>query len=237
MADDAHRVASRSEWLAARRALLAREKDLSRARDALAAERRALPWLRVEKRYVFEGPDGKESLGDLFAGRGQLLVYHFMYPEDWADACKSCSFWADGYDGTLPHLAARDVTLVAVSISPWAKLDAFRRRMGWRFKWVSSAGSDFNRDFGVSFSKAEIESQAKLYNFATQPFGVSEAPGASVFAKDAAGDVFLTYQCFSRGLDALNPAYQLLDLVPKGRDEEGLAYPMEWLRHRDRYGR
>ena len=232
---DAHRVASKADWLAARRALMEREKALTRERDAISAARRELPWLRVEKSYVFEGPDGKESLADLFAGRSQLLVYHFMYPLDWAEACKSCSFWADGYDGTVPHLAARDVTLVAVSISPYARLEAFRRRMGWRFKWVSSAGSDFNRDFGVSFTPDEIASKAKHYNFGTQPFQVSEAPGASVFAKDGKGDVFLTYACFARGLDAFNPAYQLLDLVPKGRDEAGLSYPMEWLRHRDAY--
>ena len=232
---DAHRVVSRAEWLEARRRLLTREKDLTRARDMVAEERRALPWLRVEKSYVFEGPDGKESLADLFAGRSQLVVYHFMYPLDWAEACKSCSFWADGYDGTLPHLAARDVTLVAVSVSPYSRLDAFRRRMGWRFKWLSSAGSDFNRDFGVSFTPEEIASKAKLYNFGTQPFQVSEAPGASVFARGGNGEIFLTYQCFARGLDPLNPAYQLLDLVPKGRGEAGLSYPMEWLRHRDAY--
>jgi predicted dithiol-disulfide oxidoreductase (DUF899 family) len=232
-----HRAVSKSEWLAARRELLAREKALTHERDSLAAARRELPWLRVEKSYAFEGPAGKESLSDLFAGRSQLLVYHFMYPLDWAEACKSCSFWADGYDGIGVHLAARDVTLVAISISPYARLEAFRRRMGWHFKWVSSAGNDFNRDFGVTFTPEEVASKAPLYNFGTMAHPVTEAPGVSVFAKDERGDVYLTYQCFSRGLDALNPAYQMLDLVPKGRDEDALRYTMEWLRHHDAYGK
>jgi predicted dithiol-disulfide oxidoreductase (DUF899 family) len=204
--------------------------------DAIRSPPRAAsaPAARVE-RLRLPRTRREGSLADLFAGAAELLVYHFMYPLDWAEACKSCSFWADGYDGISPHLAARDVTLVAVSISPYARLEAFHRRMGWRFKWVSSAGSGFNRDFGVSFTPDEIASKAKQYNFGTQPFQVSEAPGASVFAKDGKGDVFLTYACFARGLDAFNPAYQLLDLVPKGRDEAGLSYPMEWLRHRDAY--
>jgi len=228
--------ATRSEWLEARRSLLAREKELTHAREALAAERRALPWVRVEKPYAFESERGKRTLAELFEGRGQLLVYHFMFPASWEAGCKSCSFWADGYDGVQPHLAARDVTLVAISKAPLARLVAFRARMGWSFPWASSAENDFNRDFGVSITPDEISSRAPVYNFGTQPFGVEEAPGISVFAKDARGDVFHTYSCYSRGLDWLNPAYQLLDLVPKGRDEAGLPHPMAWVRLHDQYG-
>jgi predicted dithiol-disulfide oxidoreductase (DUF899 family) len=231
----AHPVVSRAQWLEARRALMAREKQLTRLRDELSAERRALPWVRVEKSYAFDGPNGRESLADLFQGRSQLLVYHFMFPASWAEGCKSCSFWADGYERAVVHLAARDVALATVSIAPFAKLDAFRRRMGWTFHWVSSEPSDFNRDFGVSFTPEEIAERRPLYNFGTLPFGVSEAPGVSVFAKGPSGEIFHTYSCYSRGLDALNPAYQLLDLVPEGRAEDGLSRPMEWLRHRDRY--
>lgn len=226
-------VVSHDAWLAARRALLDQEKALTRERDRLAAERRALPWVRVDKSYAFDGPKGPESLEDLFDGKSQLLVYHFMFPDAWQSGCKSCSFWADGYSGVAVHLAQRDLSLVTISKAPLAKLQTFQARMGWTFKWVSSAGCDFNRDFGVSFTREEIESRAPLYNFGTLPFGVEEAPGVSVFARTGPGEVFLTYQCFSRGLDALNPAYQLLDLVPKGRDEgEG---PMAWLRHHDAY--
>lgn len=223
----------RETWLAARRALMEKEKTFTRERDRLSAERRTLPWLAIEKPYSFEGPNGIETLEQLFDGRGQLLVYHFMFPDSWEAGCKSCSFWADGYDGIAVHLAHRDVTLITISKAPLAKLRAFQQRMGWSFKWASSAGSDFNRDFGVSFTREEIASKAPLYNFGTLPFGVEEAPGVSVFARTGPGQVFLTYQCFSRGLDALNPAYQLLDLVPKGRDEGDR--PLGWLRHHDAY--
>jgi predicted dithiol-disulfide oxidoreductase (DUF899 family) len=230
---EGHRVVSRDAWLDARKALMAQEKAHTRERDRLAAARRELPWLRVEKEYGFDTAGGRESLADLFAGRSQLLVYHFMFPASWEAGCKSCSFWADGYDGIVPHLAQRDVTHVTVSIAPLARLHAYQARMGWRFKWVSSAGSDFNRDFGVSITPGEIAGRAPVYNFGTQPFGVEEAPGISVFAKNAAGEIFLTYQCFTRGLDAMNPAYQLLDLVPKGRNEGGRG--MAWLKRRDEY--
>jgi predicted dithiol-disulfide oxidoreductase (DUF899 family) len=230
-----HPVVSRDAWLAARKVLMEREKTHTRERDRLAAARRELPWLLIEKPYRFEGAYGAESLEDLFAGRSQLLVYHFMFPAHWEAGCKSCSFWADGYDGIGVHLAQRDVSFVTFSIAPYPKLRAYQARMGWRFKWVSSAGSDFNRDLGVSFTPEEIASGARLYNFGTVSFGVEEAPGVSVFARSPAGAVFLTYQCFARGLDALNPAYQLLDLVPKGRDEDGEG--MAWLRRHDEYGR
>lgn len=228
----APRVVDRETWLKARLALLTEEKALTHAREALAAKRRALPRVRVETPYRFTGEAGEATLADLFAGRSQLLVYHFMFGPDWQEGCKSCSFWADNFDGAVPHLAARDATLVAVSRAPFAKLAAFKRRMGWRFPWISSAGSSFNEDFAVSFPKGGA---ARRYNFGTQSFAMEEAPGMSVFARDPSGAVFHTYGTFARGLDWLNGAYQLMDLLPKGRDEAGLAYPMAWVRHRDKY--
>ncbi len=230
----AHPVVSRTEWLAARKALLAREKEFTRARDALSAERRKLPWVRIEKRYEFEGPEGKETLADLFGGRSQLAVYHFMLGPDWNEGCKSCSFWADNFNGIDVHLAHRDLTLVAVSRAPLAKIAAFRRRMGWTFKWVSSFGSDFNRDFHVSFTPEEIKGKVD-YNYERRKFPADEAPGMSLFYRDSGGAVFHTYSCYARGLDMINGAYHILDLAPKGRDEGGQPYTMAWLRHRDRY--
>ncbi len=230
-----HEVVSREKWLAARRAHLAREKEFTRLRDELARERRALPWLRVEKDYGFDTERGKRTLAELFGARSQLLVYHFMFGPEQEEPCKSCSFWADGYDRSVVHLAHRDVALVTVSRSPLPRLRAVKARMGWSFEWVSSGGSDFNRDFGVHFSEAELARGARLYNFGTIAFGMADAPGVSVFYRDPEGAVFHTYSCYARGLDALNGAYQLLDLVPKGRDEDALARPMAWLRHRDRY--
>ena len=230
-----HRIVSQEEWLAARKAHLAREKEFTRLRDQLSRERRELPWVRVEKDYVFQGPNGPESLGDLFDGRSQLLVQHFMYGPDWEEGCPSCSFWADSYDGFIVHLAQRDVTMVAVSRAPLAKLDAFKRRMGWSFKWVSSLGSDFNRDFQVSFTPDEMAKGEMTYNYETRGFPADEAPGVSVFARNDAGEVFHTYSCYSRGLDMLNGAYHYLDLVPKGRDEDDLPYSMAWVRRHDEY--
>jgi predicted dithiol-disulfide oxidoreductase (DUF899 family) len=229
-----HPLVNRAQWLAARRELLTKEKQLTAAREALAQARRALPWVRLDKTYHFETAAGEASLLDLFAGRGQLIVYHFMYPASWNAPCKSCSFWADGYDGIVAHLAARDVSLVAVSVAPLEKLLACRARMGWRFEWVSSGQSDFNRDFGVSFTQQEIEARTPLYNFGTQPFGAEEAPGISVFTC-MDGEIYHTYSCYSRGLDWLNPAYQLLDLVPNGRAEAQLPYPMAWVKLHDEY--
>lgn len=230
-----HAIVSRDEWLAARTALLAGEKDLTHRRDALAEKRRALPWVRVDEDYVFDGADGAVTLGDLFGGRSQLIVYHFMYGPDWEAGCPGCSFWADMFDRGIVHLAHRDVTMVAVSRAPFATLDAYRKRMGWSFAWVSSGRCDFNRDFHVSFSEAEIESGKVDYNYTEQAFPVTEAPGLSVFFRDADGAIYHTYSCYSRGLDALNGAYQHLDLVPKGRDEDDLPYPSAWLRRRDEY--
>jgi predicted dithiol-disulfide oxidoreductase (DUF899 family) len=228
-----HPVVSRSDWLAARKALLQREKDFTRQRDALSAERRAMPWVKIDKSYVFEGPNGKETLADLFGGKSQLAVYHFMLGPQWQEGCKSCSFWADNFDGIDVHLRHRDLTLAAISSAPLAKIEDFKRRMGWRFKWVSSSGGDFNRDFNVSFTPDELEGDV-FYNFEQRKFPADEAPGMSLFARE--GDqVFHTYSCYSRGLDMINGAYHILDLAPKGRDEAGLPYTMSWLRHHDKY--
>lgn len=229
------KVVSHEEWLEARRALMAEEKAFTRERDRLSARRRALPWVRIDKDYRFRGPDGEEGLAELFGGRSQLVVYHFMYAPDWDAGCKSCSFWADSFDGIVEHLEHRDVTMVAVSRAPLETLEAFRARMGWRFKWVSSHGSDFNYDMGVSFTPEQIEAGGGPYNFGTIAFGGPEAPGISVFARDDAGAVYRTYATYGRGLDMMNAAYQYLDLVPKGRDEDALSDTMEWVRLRDSY--
>lgn len=230
-----HNVVSREEWLIARKAHLAQEKEFTRLRDQLSQQRRQLPWVKVEKPYVFDGPNGKESLADLFAGRSQLLVYHFMFHPSWEVACKSCSFWADNYNGIVVHLNHRDVTLVAVAKATLEQIDAFKKRMGWSFKWVSSFGNDFNRDYQVSFTPEELAKGEMYYNYQVGKFGREEAPGLSVFYKNEQGEVFHTYSCYSRGLDMVNGAYHLLDLAPKGRDEAGLSYPQEWVRHHDRY--
>ena len=230
-----HRVVSGEEWLAARRQLLAKEKEFTRLRDQLSQLRRDLPWERVEKDYVFTGPDGRIGLGDLFAGRSQLIVYHFMFDPLWSEGCKSCSFWADNFEGFYRHLHQRDVTLVAVSRAPWATIEPFKRRMGWSFLWLSSAGSDFNFDFRVSFRPEELATGEVEYNFGRRRTSMTELPGISVFCKDQSGRIFRTYSCYARGLDMLNAAYHYLDLVPKGRDEAGLPYPQAWVRHHDDY--
>ncbi len=232
-----HKVVSREEWIAARKEHLAREKELTRMRDRLSAQRRELPWVKVAKEYAFNGDNGKETLADLFAGRSQLLVYHFMFHPDWEAGCKSCSFWADNYNGAVVHLAHRDVTLVAVSRAPLAKLQGFKERMGWSFKWLSSADTDFNKDYHVSFTSEEIAEGNAYYNYATGKFPVEEAPGISIFYRNDAGEIFHTYSCYSRGLDMLNGTYHLLDLVPKGRDEAELPYTMAWLHLHDEYGK
>jgi len=231
-----HRVVSRDEWVSARRELLGREKESTRLRDQLSAERRSLPWVKIEKPYLFDGPDGRETLADLFAGRSQLVIYHFMFGPEWQEGCPSCSFVSDHIDGTLAHLAARDVTMVMVSRAPLAKILAFRQRMGWRVKWVSSSGSDFNRDFQVSFTKEEMAQGKVDYNYTLQEFPSEEAPGISVFYKDSRGSVFHTYSTYGRGVEPLVGTYMILDLVPKGRDEDHLGFTMEWVRHHDRYG-
>ncbi|MFN0113605.1 MAG: DUF899 domain-containing protein [Paracoccaceae bacterium] len=222
---------SREDWNAARKALLAEEKAFTRARDALSAKRRELPWVRVETDYRFDGPDGPQSLADLFDGRSQLIVYHFMYGPGWEQGCKSCSFWADNFNDIIIHLNQRDVSMVSVSMAPLATLDAFRKRMGWNFRWVSSGGSTFNRDFGVS----PAPDGTLDYNYGTAIKNMDELPGVSVFARGADGGVYHTYSCYARGLDMLNGAYHFLDLVPKGRNEGDLPSPMAWVKHHDRY--
>ena len=231
-----HTVVTRDEWLEARRAHLAREKEFSRLRDQLSAERRAMPWVKVDKPYVFERAEGKVTLGDLFDGRRQLIVYHFMFGPGWEEGCPNCSFLADHIDGAVPHLAQRDVTLLAVSRAPLRQIEAFKKRMGWRFTWVSSYGNDFNRDYHVSFTKEEAAKGAVFYNFGLREFRSEEAPGLSVFYKDEHGEVFHTYSSYGRGLDLLMGTYNYLDLAPKGRDEDALAFTMAWVRHHDRYG-
>jgi predicted dithiol-disulfide oxidoreductase (DUF899 family) len=229
-----HRIVSREEWLEARKALLKKEKSLTHLRDRLSADRRDLPWVRVDKTYVFDTPEGKQSLSDIFDGRSQLIVYHFMLGPGWLQGCPSCSYLADHFDGAAIHLAQRDVTLVVVSRAPLAEIEAYKKRMGWRFKWVSSFGTDFNRDFHVSFTPDERAGGKVEYNFEMTEFPSEEAPGVSVFACDN-GQVFHTYSAYSRGLDMLIGAYNFLDLAPKGRDENSLPWSMAWVRRHDEY--
>jgi len=230
-----HPVVSSDRWIDERKALLAREKELTHLRDRIAAERRALPWFRIEKDYVFEAPEGRRSLADLFQGRSQLLVQHFMFGPGWEQGCPSCSFMADHIDGMAVHLAHRDVSLVAVSRATLGEIEAFRRRMGWQFKWVSSHGTDFNHDFHVSFTPEERARGEVDYNWGKVDFPSEEAPGISVFHKDDAGNVFLTYSTYGRGVEVMMGTYGLLDLTPKGRDERNVDYRMDWVRHHDRY--
>ena len=233
---DRPRVVSRDEWLAARKQHLRRRRSSPGCAIKLSAERRELPWVKVEKNYVFDGPDGKETLADLFDGRSQLIVYHFMFGPGWEEGCTSCSFLADHIDGALVHLAHRDVTLVVVSRAPLAEIEAFKKRMGWRFKWVSSYGSDFNRDFTCRSPRTRWQRARSYYNYEHDANSQSErSPGTSVFYKDATGDIFHTYSSYARGLDILVGAYNYLDLVPKGRDEAGLPLTMAWVRHHDKY--
>jgi len=230
-----HDIVSRSEWLEARRIHLADEKAFTQARDALSARRRALPWLKVDSAYAFQTPKGEQTLPDLFGPHSQLIVSHFMFGPDWQEGCPSCSFWADGYNGLDIHLAHRDTAFVAVSNTSLEKIERYRTRMGWTFRWVSSMGSDFNRDFGVSFTPEQIETGETVYNYEKRPFPISEAPGISVFHKPGPETVVHTYSTYARGLDMLNPAYQMMDLLPKGRDEDGLGFTMAWLRRHDQY--
>jgi predicted dithiol-disulfide oxidoreductase (DUF899 family) len=232
-----HRVVSQDEWLAARKAHLAKEKELTRLRDRLSAERRELPWVKVGKDYVFDTTEGKQSLADLFNGRSQLVVYHFMFGPDWEEGCVGCSFLADHLDGALVHLENHDVTMVVVSRAPLAELEAFKKRMGWRFKWVSSYGSDFNYDFHVSFRPEDVAQGKVYYNYDERDFQSEETSGTSVFYKNAAGDIFHTYSTYARGDELLLGAYNVLDLTPKGRNETGPNYDLtDWVRHHDRYG-
>ena len=229
------RIVTRDEWVAARKELLVKEKAMTHAQDALGAERRKLPMVKVDKAYVFDSPSGRKTLAELFDGRSQLMIYHFMMGPDWAEGCPSCSFLADNIDGSVVHLAHRDVTLIAVSRAPLANIEAFRQRMGWKFTWASSFDNDFNRDYGVSFTEEELASGRAFYNFEPLRYPLDEAPGLSVFVKSDTGEVFHTYSTYARGGEALIGTYHYLDFAPKGRDEEGLAFTMAWLRHHDRY--
>jgi predicted dithiol-disulfide oxidoreductase (DUF899 family) len=232
---DHHRVVTRNDWIAEHKSLLARKKELTRLRDQIARERRALPWVRIEKDYVFDTPAGARRLADLFQRRRQLLVQHFMLGPGWEEGCKSCSFMADHLDGIGVHLAQRDITLLAVSRAPLAEIERFRQRMGWRFAWASSNGNQFNRDFHVSFAPEDRIDGEVYYNYHLTAFPADEAPGISIFVKNDAGEVFHTYSTFGRGVEVMMGAYSLIDLTPKGRDEQDLPHTMAWVRHHDRY--
>ena len=229
------RIVSRDEWLAARLEHLGREKAFTKLRDELSAARRALPMVRVEEDYCFDGPAGPETLSQLFEGRSQLVTVHFMFGPEWEEGCPSCSYMADNYDGAIVHMNQRDVTMVAISRAPLAKLEAYKARMGWDFKWVSSLGSDFNRDYHVSFTADEMAKGEMYYNYHMTRFPSEEAPGVSVFLKAGDGAIHHTYSCYGRGLDLLIGSYNFLDLAPKGRDEAALDWPMAWIKRHDRY--
>jgi predicted dithiol-disulfide oxidoreductase (DUF899 family) len=231
---DDHRVVSHDEWLKARQELLAREKDFTRARDRLAEERRALPWEAVTRVYRFEGPAGERTLAELFDGRSQLIVYHFMFDPADDTGCPHCSFWADNFDGVPIHLNARDISFAAVSRAPYPKIAAYRARMGWSFPWYSSSGSEFNYDLGVAFSPDALADGSAVYNYGSTEPGLEDREGISVFARDGRGDVFHTYSGYARGIDIINGAYHMIDLTPKGRDEPKGA-PQFWVRRHDEY--
>jgi predicted dithiol-disulfide oxidoreductase (DUF899 family) len=232
-----HKFVPKNEWIESRKALLKKEKEFTTSRDQLSQQRRDLPWVAVNKEYIFEGQDGKQTLSELFDGRTQLIVYHFMFDPSWEAGCPSCSFWADNFNGISVHLNQRDVTMIAVSRAPYGKLAAYRKRMGWNFKWVSSLDTDFNFDYHVSFTQEESSKKEAFYNFSTQDPYSPEREGVSVFYKDPAGRVFHTYSAYARGIDMLNVAYHYLDLVPKGRDEAGHEFPQFWVRRHDEYGK
>lgn len=231
-----NKIVSREAWVEARKILLKQEKEFTKLRDQLSQQRRKLPWNKIEKDYFFESANGKESLSDLFGSCSQLIVYHFMFDPEWLEGCKSCSLLADHYNPAIVHLKERGVAMVTVSRAPLKKLLTFRDRMGWTFEWVSSFDSDFNRDFHVTFKPEEMEQGTAYYNYENKSFPVTEAPGISVFYKNEQGDIFHTYSSYARGLDLFINTYNLLDIVPKGRDEDDLPYTMEWVRHHDRYG-
>ncbi len=232
----ATKVVSKAEWLAARKELLTKEKEFTRLRDELSRRRRELPWEKVDKNYSFDTPAGKQTLADLFDGRSQLVVYHFMLGPGWKEGCPSCSFLADTFDGARVHMAQRDVTFAVVSRAPLPEIQTFQKRMGWQFPWVSSFGSDFNFDYQVSSSKDEQATGKVYYNYEVKDFPSEELPGLSVFYKNEPGEIFHTYSTYMRGLDILLTAYNVIDLTPKGRNEDGLTFPMAWVRHHDRYG-
>jgi len=229
-----HKVVSQKEWLAARKRLLVKEKKFSKLRDQMNQQRRDLPWVKVEKEYVFDTTQGKRTLADLFGGKGQLIVYHFMFGPGWKEGCAHCSFWADHYDGVNHHLGQRDTTLAVVSRAPLKEIAPFKKRMGWRFNWVSSNGSDFNYDFNVSFTPEELKSGTAVYNYAPLDMDMDEREGVSAFYKDKQGDIYHTYSAYARGIDLMNTTYNFLDLTAKGRDEKPDAR-QNWVRYHDEY--
>lgn len=229
-----HEVLSHEEWIAARKALLASEKKFTQLREELSQQRRDLPWEKVQKQYAFDGPKGKETLAELFGGKSQLVVYHFMFAPGQEQGCPHCSFWADHYDGIGIHLNHRDVNFVVISRAPLNKIDAFKKRMGWRFTWVSSGQTDFNYDFQASFTPEAIEKKKIYYNYQDLAMGMADREGISVFYKDDQGAIFHTYSCYARGIDMVNATYQFLDLVPRGRDELP-GHPQDWVRYHDKY--
>ena len=235
MADTPHKheIVSSEDWITARKALLQTEKEFTHMRERLAEERRGLPWEKVEKQYVFDGSNGKETLADLFADKSQLVIYQFMFAPEWNEGCPHCSFWADHYDAMLPHLNQRDVSFVVVSRAPLEKIERFQKRMGWHFKWVSSGDTDYNYDFQASFRQEDIDRKTVFYNYQMGNMPMTDREGISVFYKDERGAIFHTYSTYARGIDLLNTTYNTLDLVPKGRDEVGIG--PGWVRHRDRY--
>lgn len=231
-----HKVVSEKEWLKARKQLLVKEKKFSKARDELNRQRRALPWVKIEKDYVFDGPDGKETLADLFGDKSQLVVYHFMFGPGWGDGCPHCSFWADHYDGVTKHIGARDIKCVVISRASMKEIMPFKKRMGWKFKWVSSNGTDFNFDLNVSFTPAQIKNGKAIYNYTPLDMDIDEREGASAFYKDSKGGVYHTYSTYARGIDLLNTTYNFIDLTAKGRDEDPEAN-QSWVRYHDEYKR
>jgi predicted dithiol-disulfide oxidoreductase (DUF899 family) len=230
-----HPVVGAAEWLAARKELLKKEKELTHLRDEISRQRLELPWEKIEKKYVFEGPKGKQTLADLFDGRSQLMIYHFMLGPGWKEGCPSCSYIADHFDGMRVHLAARDIHLAVVSRAPWPQIEAFQKRMEWKFPWVSSGGTDFNFDYQVSATPGTKVDEKVLYNYEMQVFPAEERPGLSAFYKDG-GEIFHTYSTYARGLDILVGAYNFIDMSPLGRNEQGLKNTMAWVRHHDKYG-
>ena len=229
-----HKVVSRKEWLPARKRLLVQEKKFSRLRDQMARQRRDLPWVKVNKDYVFNGPDGKETLADLFDGKSQLIVYHFMFGPGWGEGCPHCSFWADHFDSVNFHIGRRDTTFVVISRAPLAEIKPFKKRMGWKFKWLSSNGTDFNFDFNVSFTPEQIKTGTAIYNYRPLDMDIDEREGASAFYKDSKGEVYHTYSTYARGIDLMNTTYNFLDLTAKGRDENP-NHSQDWVRHHDKY--
>ena len=229
-----HKVVTEKDWIAARKALLVKEKKFTRLRDQLNQQRRNLPWVKVDKEYVFDGPKGKETLAELFGSNSQLLVYHFMFSPVGKEACPHCSFWCDHYDATLLHLNQRDTTLVVISRAALKEIEAFKRRMGWKFKWVSSFKTEFNFDYRVSFTPEQLKHGTVVYNYAKTKMDMDERQGVSAFYKDKTGQVFHTYSAYARGIDMLNTTYHFLDLTAKGRDEHPNS-PQDWVRYHDKY--